>query len=111
MTSSNEEQRQHTTPERRPGESPGGQKARVLKQAAGRGLGRTLRPDDIGVVRIEFTVPASRLFRPGDLGFVSGGRSKDVLNDADPTDDIYVFDWDPSDAVIQVPWPPGSDPD
>ena len=80
------------------------------KRAAGPGL----RPDDIGVVRVEFSVPASRIFGPGSLtgGAGTGGRTVD--NDGDPNDDILIFDSDagPSgDEVLQVPWPPGSDPD
>lgn len=73
-----------------------------------------LRPDDIGVVRVEFSVPASRLFGPGGLttGDDAGGRTVD--NDGDPNDDILIFDNDMGpngDPVLQVPWPPLSDPD
>lgn len=107
MTSESEERGpKRDTPEK----LPVTQKARLQKLAAGRRQTRTIRPDDIGVVRIEFSVPASRLFGPGNLTF-GGGPSKDTLNDGDPTDDIYIFDWDPTDVVIQVPWPPGTDPD
>ena len=73
-----------------------------------------LRPDDIGVVRVEFSVPASRLFDADSFigGGSTGGRTVD--NDGDPNDDILIFDSDTGpngDEVLQVPWPPGSDPD
>jgi hypothetical protein len=107
MTSGSEEREPKAGP---PAKLPAAQKNRLQQLATSRRQARTIRPDDIGVVRIEFSVPASRLFGPGNLTF-GGGPKKDTLNDGDPTDDIYVFDWDPTDVVIQVPWPPGTDPD
>jgi len=42
-----------------------------------------LRPDDIGVVRVEFTVPASRLFG----NFTAGGRTVPIVTADNDTDD------------------------
>jgi len=97
-------------------ESSAEQKARLIKRRAAK-LGKTgLRPDDIGVVRIEFTVPASRLFGSDILSSGGGGAGPTIDNDGDPNDDILIFDGDfgsNSDPVLQIPWPlpPGSDPD
>lgn len=56
-----------------------------------------LRPDNIGVVRIEFSVPASRLF-----GNLSGGRGGVPIVEADnDTDDpVSQYDTDVNDPVI-----------
>lgn len=93
-------------------ESLAAEKDALHRRVSTRAQQRTLRPEDIGVVRVQFTVPASRLFGPGSLT-LGGDGAPDVLNDGDPTDDIFIFDWPPGDAdkVIRVPWPPGSEPD
>lgn len=64
------------------------------RQQKGRG---GLRPDDIGVVRVEFSVPASRLF-----GNLSAGRGGVPIVEADnDTDDpVSQFDSDVNDPVI-----------
>lgn len=100
--------------EREDRESSAARKASLIKQQAAKRGQLGLRPDDIGVVRVEFTLPASRLIGPGNLtgGGVSTGPTVDA--DGDPTDDILIFDGDfgpNSDPVLQVPWPPGTDPD
>jgi hypothetical protein len=92
------------------------QKAKVVRrQAARQRPGGALRPDDIGVVRIEFTVPASRLFGQGSLVAAGGASGPDVINDGDPNDDISVADTDmppgPWDPGYTLPWPPGSEPE
>ncbi len=94
------------------------QKMRLLKKHAARqGRGTALRPDDIGVVRIEFSVPASRLFGAGSLvaGGGGGAAGPDVITDGDPTDDISVADTDQPpgtfDEGYTLPWPPGTEPD
>lgn len=92
------------------------EKARVLKRHRARqGRDTALRPDDIGVVRVEFTIPASRLFGAGSLVSGSGAAGPDVINDGDPSDDISVADTDQPpgafDEGYTLPWPPGSEPD
>ena len=57
-----------------------------LADAAQRSTGVGLRPDDIGVVRVEFTVPASRLFG----NFTGGGRAVPIVTADNDTDDPVV---------------------
>lgn len=92
------------------------EKLRLLKKHAARtGRGVGLHPDDIGVVRVEFTVPASRLFGAGSLVSGTTSAGPDVINDGDPGDDISVADTDQPpgafDEGYTLPWPPGSEPD
>jgi hypothetical protein len=56
-----------------------------------------LRPDDIGVVRIEFSVPASRLF--GNLS-AGGGPVPIVEADNDTDDPVSQWDTDLNDPVL-----------
>src|SRR5574338_1059971 len=71
------------------GESLQTQKARLLKRFA-RGSQRGLRPEDIGVVKVEFTMPASRLFGSGSVVIGGGGPSRSTgLTDTDADDPVY----------------------
>ena len=125
MAHDDKDQKERKDAERPRTDSPAVEKARLLKRRAARlaqgklhaarlAQGKVLRPDDIGVVRIEFTLPASRLF--GSDSFAAGGGGLEPLweTDGDPNDDIFVGNTDlgpGSDKPIVVPWPPGTDPD
>jgi len=77
---------------------------RSLADSAQRRVSGGLRPDDIGVVRVEFSLPASRLF--GNLSG-GGGAVPIVVSDSDTDDPVSHYDTDPTDRVIVANPGPG----
>lgn len=75
-----EAQPSRQTPAGSSGETSRDEKVRALKRAISfQSGGLTLRPEDIAVVRIEFTMPASRLF-----GSLTAGSGKELDADVGP---------------------------
>jgi hypothetical protein len=72
------------------GEKDPGQQKQSRKQSLVDAMQRSvtggLRPDDIGIVRIEFSVPASRLFG----NFSGGGGAVPIVTANNDTDDPVI---------------------
>jgi len=77
---------------------------RSLVDSGQRRVSGGLRPDDIGIVRVEFSLPASRLF--GNLSG-GGGAVPIVEADNDTDDPVRHYDTDPTDRVIVANPGPG----
>ena len=102
----NEQGEQGSSIEKVP-KDPGQQKQSWKRSFVDSGQRRTsggLRPDDIGVVRVEFSLPASRLF--GNLS-AGGGAVPIVVADNDTDDPVTQKDTDPGDKTIVANPGPG----
>ncbi|MEZ5404099.1 MAG: hypothetical protein R2729_30750 [Bryobacteraceae bacterium] len=82
-------------------------KKEAIRKGARRRAEGGLRPDEIGLVRVQFSLPASRLFGGDGLLTTPGGTSR-IIADNNTDDPVVVgFDGDPSDPVITVNPGPG----
>jgi hypothetical protein len=85
-------------------------KKQAIERAQQQAQGWSLAPDDIGLVRVEFNVPASRLFGHGGILTADRGPSRQVAADNDTDDPVYVSDADVgpnADAVKTISPGPG----
>jgi hypothetical protein len=81
-------------------------KKEAIRNEARRSVTGGLRPEDIGVVRVEFTVPASRLFGGNGQLAAPGGPSR-IIADNDTDDPVVAFNSDANDGVITINPGPG----
>lgn len=69
-------------------------KKKAIERTEQQSLTQSLDADDIGMVRVEFSVPASRLFGHDGRLTAPGGPSGQVAADNNTDDPVYVSDSD-----------------